>query len=81
MTKTKTKSTKRFLNADALAKLIGASAAFMLFAQGGACLGRTFHLSRPNGRTVIVTMHAEGAVVAGDTSKQITEDTDTNVEA
>lgn len=59
-----------------LARLVGASAAFMLFGQAGACVGKTFNLTRPNGRSVVVTMTVDGAQVTGSTEKQETEDED-----
>lgn len=46
-----------------LAQVVGDSAAFMLFGQNGACIGRTFNLMQPNGKSVTVKMTVEGAVI------------------
>ncbi len=59
-----------------LAKLVGSAAALMLFGQNGACIGRTFNLTRPNGRNVTVTMTAGGAVVTGSTEPQQEDEED-----
>lgn len=50
------------LNMAQTSALFGSGAALMLFAQGGACMGRAFKLFA-GGRTISITMTADGCRV------------------
>lgn len=54
-----------------LAAVVGISAACMLFGQGGACIGKRFHLAATgrgyNRKPVVVTMTPDGAVLTKPT--------------